>query len=70
MLTKMKEAVALSKDAVLLKECIKREDDAFEKYKSVLKYDKFSENHRKTLTTHLDKTGAARSTMQELLRVV
>ncbi|MGB6036817.1 MAG: PA2169 family four-helix-bundle protein [Cryomorphaceae bacterium] len=67
---KIREAVSINHDAALLDECVRGEGEAISQYEKVLKTDKLNTDLRQLIMTQFDKVRAARSTMEELERVV
>jgi uncharacterized protein (TIGR02284 family) len=69
-LMKIREAVPRAHDSALLEECVRGEGEAIAQYEKVLKTDKLNPDLRQLIMTQFDKIKAARSTMEELERVV
>lgn len=67
---KMREAVSPSRDSALLTECSRGEGEALAQYKKTLETTPFSVELRRMIMTQFDKIRAAKSTMDELVRVV
>jgi len=67
---KIRETVSTEHDAALLDECVRGEGEAISQYEKVLKTDMLNTELRQLITTQFDKVRAARSTMEELERVV
>jgi uncharacterized protein (TIGR02284 family) len=67
---KIRESVSIDHDTALLDECVRGEGEAITQYEKVLKTDRLSTELRQLITTQFDKIRAARSTMEELERVV
>ncbi len=67
---KIREVVSIDHDSALLDECIRGEGEAISQYEKVLKTDLLNADLRQLIMTHFDKIKAARSTMEELERVV
>ncbi|MCZ4407444.1 PA2169 family four-helix-bundle protein [Cryomorphaceae bacterium 1068] len=69
-LVKIKDSVSSDKDEALLEECSRGEGEAIAQYEKVIETEPFSTELRKLIMTQYDKIRAARSTMDELARVV
>lgn len=67
---KLRESVSPVSDSALLDECVRGEGEAISQYKKVLETNDLKPQLRKLIMTQFDKIRAARSTMQELERVV
>ena len=69
-LMKIREAVSTHPDSALLDECVRGEGEAISQYEKVLKTDELKPSTKQLVMTQFDKIRAARSTMEELERVV
>ncbi len=69
-LMKIRDAVSTDHDSALLDECVRGEGESISQYEKVLKTDLLNAELRQLIMTQFDKIRAARSTMEELERVV